>query len=304
MSRDLFKKITKTALGISAVIWLLRKIRLSINNPTVRFLLTILVLFAGFTYTKYFALEVYKEASAGTLTFSRLSEIAAGQPVKAAPVSTSLTELRDVLNGNVDAENLKDSAVTSAKILDGAIVNADISASAAIAYSKLSLTNSILNADISSSAGIVYSKLALTDNILNADINSTAAIATTKMAFTSDVSGDRDNSIWGFRNSQPTGITSTTIGSWTDFDCDTYWGGTIPASKEVLAILYVIPTASGTVAFRPNGTSWAATTATPSITTSYGIMLVATDTDHIIEYYATVNNASIYFLGYVNTIPK
>jgi hypothetical protein len=40
------------------------------------------------------------------------------------------------------------------------IVNADISGSAAIAYSKLALSNSIVNADVSSSAAIAYSKLA------------------------------------------------------------------------------------------------------------------------------------------------
>lgn len=46
----------------------------------------------------------------------------------------------------------------------GSIVNADISASAAIAYSKLNLSNSILNADINASAGIVPSKLATAAN--------------------------------------------------------------------------------------------------------------------------------------------
>lgn len=42
----------------------------------------------------------------------------------------------------------------------GSIVNADVSASAAIAYSKLNLSGTILNADISSSAAIARSKLA------------------------------------------------------------------------------------------------------------------------------------------------
>lgn len=52
------------------------------------------------------------------------------------------------------------------------IVDADISNSAAIAYSKLSI----------GSAAINYSKLNLTDSIVNADINSAAAIADTKLA--------------------------------------------------------------------------------------------------------------------------
>lgn len=50
--------------------------------------------------------------------------------------------------------------VTSTMILDGTIVNGDINASAAIAYSKLALTSSIVDADISSSAAISLSKLA------------------------------------------------------------------------------------------------------------------------------------------------
>jgi hypothetical protein len=50
--------------------------------------------------------------------------------------------------------------VTSTMIADGAIVNADVNASAAIAYSKLALTGSIVNADINASAAIADSKLA------------------------------------------------------------------------------------------------------------------------------------------------
>ena len=61
------------------------------------------------------------------------------------------------------------------------IVNADVSASAAIAYSKLNLANSILNADINTSAAIAYSKLNLANSILNADINTLAAIAYSKL---------------------------------------------------------------------------------------------------------------------------
>ena len=51
-----------------------------------------------------------------------------------------------------------DNTVTSAKIVDGAIVNADINASAAIAMSKLAL--SITNSEINASANIANSKLA------------------------------------------------------------------------------------------------------------------------------------------------
>lgn len=62
------------------------------------------------------------------------------------------------------------------------IVNADVSASAAIAYSKLNLSNSIVNADINAAAAIAYSKLNLSASIVNADIAAAAAIARNKLA--------------------------------------------------------------------------------------------------------------------------
>lgn len=62
------------------------------------------------------------------------------------------------------------------------LVNADVNAAAAIAYTKLNLTGSIVNADVNAAAAIAYSKLALTNSIVNADINSAAAIAYSKLA--------------------------------------------------------------------------------------------------------------------------
>jgi len=47
---------------------------------------------------------------------------------------------------------IPDNSITSAKIVDGAIVNADINASAGITYGKLNLTNSIVTADITAGA--------------------------------------------------------------------------------------------------------------------------------------------------------
>ncbi len=71
---------------------------------------------------------------------------------------------------------------SSGNLSTSLVVNADVSASAAIAYSKLALTGSIVNADINASAAIAYSKLALTGSIVNADINASAAIAYSKLA--------------------------------------------------------------------------------------------------------------------------
>lgn len=83
-----------------------------------------------------------------------------------------------IVNANVDAA----AAIAYSKLaLTGSIVNADVSGSAAIAYSKLSLTGSVVNADISASAAIAYSKLALTGSIVNADVSGSAAIAYSKL---------------------------------------------------------------------------------------------------------------------------
>jgi hypothetical protein len=63
----------------------------------------------------------------------------------------------------VTVDNLLDNSagsITSTMIADGTIVNADVNASAAIAYSKLSLAGSIVNADIGAAAAIVDTKLA------------------------------------------------------------------------------------------------------------------------------------------------
>lgn len=77
--------------------------------------------------------------------------------------------------------------ITSNEILDGTIVNADINAAAAIAYSKLALTNSIVNADINATAAIAYSKLNLVGSIINTDVNAAAAIAYSKLNLTGSV---------------------------------------------------------------------------------------------------------------------
>ena len=50
-------------------------------------------------------------------------------------------------------------SVTSSSIVNDSIVNADINSSAAIAYSKLALSNTVVDADINSSAAIAATKI-------------------------------------------------------------------------------------------------------------------------------------------------
>ncbi|MBS1913475.1 MAG: hypothetical protein JST22_15920 [Bacteroidetes bacterium] len=101
------------------------------------------------------------------------------------------------LTGSYPNPTIAANAVTSAKILDGTITNADVSPTAAIAYSKLALTGSIVNADVSATAAIAYSKLALANSIVsgdivdgtivNADVSPTAAIAYGKLNLTGSI---------------------------------------------------------------------------------------------------------------------
>ncbi len=56
------------------------------------------------------------------------------------------------LSGTYPNPTVGSSTITSAKIADGSIVNGDINASAAIAYSKLNLANSIATADLTNSS--------------------------------------------------------------------------------------------------------------------------------------------------------
>ena len=77
-------------------------------------------------------------------------------------------------------------------IASGVIVNADVNASAAIAYSKLNLATSIVNADIDASAAIVDTKLATISTALKVSNSATtAASANTASAIVArDASGN------------------------------------------------------------------------------------------------------------------
>ena len=81
--------------------------------------------------------------------------------------------------GQIVEAGIADSSVTSAKIVDGTIVNADINASAAIAYSKLALSNSVVAGDLTT--GAVTSAKILDATIVAADL-ADAAVTSPKLA--------------------------------------------------------------------------------------------------------------------------
>lgn len=90
--------------------------------------------------------------AAAAIDFSKLATLASGNILvgSAGNVATSVAVTGDI--------GITNAGLTS--ISSGVIVNADVNASAAIAYSKLALSNSILNGDISGGAAIDFSKLA------------------------------------------------------------------------------------------------------------------------------------------------
>lgn len=110
-------------------------------------------------------------------------------------------------NKTINAGSNTITGITSAMITDGTIVNADINASAAIAYSKLNLAGSITSSDIAN------------DTIVNADINTAAAIAPTKIAGTAVTQADTGT------------VTSNMIANGTIVDADISGSAAIAFSK-------------------------------------------------------------------------
>lgn len=120
----------------------------------------------------------------------------------------------------------------------GNVVNADINAAAAIAYTKLNLATSIVNADIAAAAAIVGTKIAtgtitstniLDGTILNADINASAAITTAKLAATPYCLAYRTLAA----GTQSFGAANGTISFSTAVDNATMWAGGAPTRVTV-----------------------------------------------------------------------
>jgi len=167
------------------------------------------------------SLHIYSETDVSGPTVS----FTAGSSIKAADLQSIETLVRHGIKesrNEIVTHDIRDGQVTSDKILDGAIVNADINASAAIAQTKIAtgtlpsgiqvasaniVDGSIVNDDISNSANINGSKIAdasipvakiasgtLPSNtkvvsaniedgtIVNADVNNSAAIDGTKIS--------------------------------------------------------------------------------------------------------------------------
>ena len=129
--------------------------------------------------------DVSNYSSGNTLTIARGIDGSTGVAHSAGAIVRHMVIGRDLSETNTHIENTTTAhgitlanivqtgstgTVTSTMLLDGTIVNADVNASAAIAYSKLSLAGTITSSDIAN------------DTIVNADINTAAGIALSKLA--------------------------------------------------------------------------------------------------------------------------
>jgi hypothetical protein len=126
--------------------------------------------------------------AAGGIVDADVAAAAAIAWSKISKTGSSLADLAtrsaaDLSSGDLASARMQ-ANVLAAILAAGGITNTQVAAAAAIAYSKLALSNSIVNADINSAAAIAYSKLALSNSIVNADINSAAAIAKSKISST------------------------------------------------------------------------------------------------------------------------
>ena len=154
--------------------------------------------------------------TAGTVTANLTGNVtgnvtgSSGSTTGNAATATALATGRTFqLTGDVEASGVTFDGTGNVSLTTvigtGAIVNADINASAAIDKTKISGTaitaadsgtvtstmianDTIVNADINSSAQIAYSKINATNSIVDADVNASAAIAWTKIAPSSTVS--------------------------------------------------------------------------------------------------------------------
>ena len=169
---------------------------------------------------------------AGTFTGNLTGNVtgSSGSTTGNAATATALATARTFqLTGDVEASGVTFDGTGNVSLTTvigtGAIVNADVNASAQVAYSKLNLTNTIVDADVNASAAIDKTKISGTaitagdtgtvtstmiadGTIVNGDINASAAIDWTKLGISSTVSSTEIGYVDGVTSAIQTQIDS------------------------------------------------------------------------------------------------
>lgn len=139
-----------------------------------------------------------------------------GSTIKLGTATISATSTGGISLGTSPIVTVGDTGtVTSTMIADGTIVNDDISASAAIVYSKLALTGAILNADLAGS--IANAKLANSSITIGTTAIALGASSTTLVGLTSVTSTGFTGALTGNASTATTLQTARTING-TSFD--------------------------------------------------------------------------------------
>jgi len=149
--------------------------------------------FLGTPSSANLAAAVTSETGTGDLVFATSPTLVT--PVLGVATATSINGTTIPSSATL-VKTSDTGTVTSTMIADGTIVNADVNASAAIAYSKLNLTGAIVNTDITN------------DTITNAKINTAAAIDWTKLGISSTVSSTEIGYVDGVTSAIQTQIDS------------------------------------------------------------------------------------------------
>ena len=146
---------------------------------------------------------------------SRTHTYTTGEIIESSKVTTNEDNIYSYLQSGVDTYAA--GSVTSAAIQDGAIVNADVASSAAIAYGKLTLTGSVTNADVSATAAISASKLA-DDEIDQEELAATLTLSDGDFLNLSAI--NTSSTTEGLRLPQTTSCTSGTADGQVCWDTD------------------------------------------------------------------------------------
>jgi hypothetical protein len=114
-----------------------------------------------------------RKLTGGTTNFLREDGTWAAPPGAGGGIS-DIASANDVTFTSLQDEDLMRYDDAGAEWINGKLIDANVDAAAAIAYSKLNLADSIVNADINSAAAIAYSKLNLSNSIVAGDITANA----------------------------------------------------------------------------------------------------------------------------------
>jgi hypothetical protein len=156
-------------------------------------------------------------SSTAAIAHSKLADITAASVLMGnasnVPTATAIT-------GDISLSNAGVTAIGS-----GVIVNADVNASAAIAYSKLSLGTSIVNADVAAAAAIARTKLASGTNY-RVLANNSSGVMSENAALTAN------NVVTADANGQLTGVAPGTSGNLLTSN-GTTWASTAPAASTI-----------------------------------------------------------------------